>query len=216
MTPEDLYRAVAFSHLVLDVGLAQNNWQVLSPAPVALTPWLWIGSAEDAANATFLRDAGITHVLNCADATARGHVDPSLQYLQLDAEDAPFYPILPKHYALAKLFLDDVRRNAPRAKALVHCHAGLNRSVTLALAYLHAKERRSILGMARKLAKARPGTLSNPWFRDQLVAFHADPRAEVWYSGFFALPAWQSTAVPPPEALPLPRFDIDDDDDGSF
>lgn len=92
--------------------------------------FLWLGSRSDAAHAFWLEAMGITHVLNVAGASARGHVE-GVTYLELDGEDDEDYELLRELWPRCKAFLDGARSSAG-ARVLVHCSAGINRSACIA------------------------------------------------------------------------------------
>jgi len=148
--------------------------------PVAKThaEHVLIGSARDAANAQWLWDAGITHVLNCGGAEAEGvHVardaatgrERPLTVLTLDnIVDSRHERILRKFFAAAAAFLDEAR-DAPSGRALVHCVAGINRSVTLASAYVSSRAGVPVDVVVDRIAAARPSVLTNSAFCEQLA-----------------------------------------------
>jgi predicted protein tyrosine phosphatase len=134
------------------------------PPPLELIPGkLWIGSAMDARNKAFLTRAGITHILNCAGNEAQSPVSvrgPHIKYLQLNGRDSSDYTML-WHVDQFLPFLDDVFYGDPHNVVLVNCWAGLNRSVTVALAYLLLRHCADIGALADTVRAARPGALSN-------------------------------------------------------
>lgn len=82
-------------------------------------------------------------------------------------------------------FLEQQRKES--RPVLLHCFAGMNRSVALAAAYLVVKERMALRSAVRLLASKRGWVLSNDGFMRQLVRLardegmdivsgHADPR----------------------------------------
>ena len=115
-----------------------------------IADFLWLGDEDDADDAEWLDDLGITHVLNCAGKAERGNTCYRL-YLELDAEDDPAYDLLAKHRAASLAFLggaatqraaglglegiEDGDEDRP-PRVLVHCVAGVNRSAAIVVAYL--------------------------------------------------------------------------------
>lgn len=93
-------------------------------------------------------------------------------YMEVDADDLPDYPILTLHYGQARRFFDEAREAGGRA--LVHCELGVNRSATLAIAYLVDSERVTLTQAVRQVRIDRPNVLRNDGFRRQLVRFAAD------------------------------------------
>jgi len=93
-------------------------------------------------------------------------------YMEIDADDIPGYPILMLHYRQARSFFDEARNTGGRA--LVHCELGVNRSATLAVAYLVESERVPLTQAVRQVRIERPNVLLNGGFRRQLVRFAAE------------------------------------------
>ena len=93
-------------------------------------------------------------------------------YMEIDADDIPGYPILMLHYRQARSFFDEARSAGGRA--LVHCELGVNRSATLAVAYLVESEQVPLTQAVRQVRIERPNVLLNDGFRRQLVRFAAE------------------------------------------
>jgi protein-tyrosine phosphatase len=123
-----------------------------------------VAGQETAENTALLDAMGVTHVVNCAALDVTGPVPkPHRQVLQLKASDSPTYDIL-SHLAEVQAFLHEV---SPR-RALIHCHAGVNRSVSLALALAHTRTPFQLVTLAAIVANHRTA-LTNPGFRKQLL-----------------------------------------------
>lgn len=134
-----------------------------------LASFLWVGGIEDAQNESFLQTHHITHVLNCADYTSPKPLPlPTRPYIyyQLYALDTPGYDLLGKHLDTATEFLDSAQQMSGGV-VLVHCVAGMNRSVALAVAYMYRKFGIPLRTTLRLLAAYRP-VLTNQSFRRQL------------------------------------------------
>lgn len=170
LTIEEFYAALADSHSLFYSLMDQNAIDRLQLTPVSVDKWLWIGGMAEAADVDFLKSKGITHILNCADETARGWVTPAHRYLQLNAMDLEGYSMIDRHWAEVSAFLDDALESG--GKVLVHCHMGMNRSVTMALAYLFNRFRIDILSLAEFIGRNRPGALTNDTFIQQLVEWY--------------------------------------------
>jgi hypothetical protein len=91
---------------------------------------LYLGNRESARDLKRLRQAGITHVVNCADELPNYH-DGQLVYLALRLRDPD--PELRRHLAGVCGFIDRARQEGG---VLVHCFAAISRSPTVVLAYL--------------------------------------------------------------------------------
>jgi hypothetical protein len=91
---------------------------------------LYLGDRETARNLKRLQEAGVTHVVNCANELPNYH-DEHLVYLALKLHDPD--PELRKHLVSVCAFIDQGRR---QGGVLVHCFAAISRSPTVVLAYL--------------------------------------------------------------------------------
>jgi hypothetical protein len=92
---------------------------------------LYLGNRESARDLRLLREAGITHVINCAEELPNYH-DGQFTYLALKLRDPD--PNLHQHLASVCAFIDNARQQDGRV--LVHCFAAISRSPTVILAYL--------------------------------------------------------------------------------
>jgi hypothetical protein len=106
-------------------------------SPSQVTAYIYLGDRTDAAAREKLHALGITHVLNVARGLPAAH-EAEFMYQQLplvdnDAED------IAAHFEEAFRFIRDAR--ACGGAVLVHCVAGVSRSVTLVAAWLVAHER---------------------------------------------------------------------------
>jgi rhodanese-related sulfurtransferase len=98
-----------------------------------ILPYLYVGSERDASDWSFLQFAGITHIL-VVGSELRPHFPGALTYKQLpalDSSDEALDSLYPAIFA----FIDESRRD-PDSTILVHCYAGISRSVSAVLAYL--------------------------------------------------------------------------------
>lgn len=97
-------------------------------------PNLWIAPADTVRNADFLQENGITHVLNCAAEEPTRYPDPYLVIHKVpltdDNDPHAFAQLLEAGIKLA-IWLSD-----PMSRVVVHCKAGISRSVSVILAWL--------------------------------------------------------------------------------
>jgi len=149
------------------------------PTPVGRQ--ILVGSVRHATMVPMLRRLGITHVVNCAAGDCSGPVNEfeevGIEYLALRANDAEGYPILKRHLEPLLQFVGPVLesstlakgRDAPKGKVLLHCNAGRNRSVALAVALTLLFELTPLPNVVRRLFQRRPFVLTNQSFRQQLA-----------------------------------------------
>ena len=140
------------------------------PMPAAVAPRVLVGSVLHATAVHMLRSIGVTMVINVAAAQCRVPMSEfeaaGIEYHALEAKDEEGYPILEQHYPTVHALLKPVLGG--QGRALVHCVAGRNRSVTLAVAAVMLHERRPLPLIARRAFQRRPFILTNMSFRRQL------------------------------------------------
>lgn len=98
---------------------------------------VWVGGYLAAADPDFVRKRGFTRIVKMIadDPTYKGgyHRHAGVKYFVAAAEDVPTYDIRNDMVEAVKFIREGV---AAGEKVLVHCHAGISRSVTVVLAYL--------------------------------------------------------------------------------
>ena len=139
--------------------------------PVQIAPGVLLGDKFCAWDASKLMEThGVTHVLNCADTSAKGPIDHEslgLRYMQLDADDDVTYDMIGRHLAEASAFIRSAREES--GVCLLHCHAGVNRSGALAIAHLLMDGGLSLVDAVEFCVAARGTVLTNQGFRLQLL-----------------------------------------------
>ena len=139
--------------------------------------FLFLSSETSADNKGEMSARSISAVVNCiarlrsdADrayfAATVGH--PVEAICDIDAEDDEDYPLLASHLAEFIVFVEQQR--AAKRRVLVHCHAGINRSATLCIAYMMKQLRWPLSVAVQHSFLARPLILSNDGFLLQLIA----------------------------------------------
>eukprot|EP00747_Dinoflagellata_sp_TGD_P169661 gnl/TRDRNA2_/TRDRNA2_199210_c0_seq1.p1 gnl/TRDRNA2_/TRDRNA2_199210_c0~~gnl/TRDRNA2_/TRDRNA2_199210_c0_seq1.p1 ORF type:complete len:277 (-),score=54.40 gnl/TRDRNA2_/TRDRNA2_199210_c0_seq1:17-847(-) len=138
--------------------------------------WLLLGGKPAAQEAMNGNAQGVTHILNCCEPwCADGPNFSALQYSGFRAVDESFYPLLDRHYDESRRLLDRARADAgSKARCLVHCAMGVNRSAAIVVAYLVDAVDMDLLSAVELVKKRRGCILGNESFRAQLVAFAAE------------------------------------------
>jgi hypothetical protein len=146
-----------------------------SAFPVRDGPQLFVGSGGHAADKKMLKRLDIKAVLNVAPAVCQDPVDwykaNNIEYLSLDAHDDRNFALLEKCLGPASAFISGA--HARGSSVLVHCMAGVNRSATLAVAYLLLRDSRNLFELFAECVAARPSILQNASFQLQLCALAA-------------------------------------------
>ncbi|XP_056121583.1 dual specificity protein phosphatase 22-B [Rhinichthys klamathensis goyatoka] len=129
---------------------------------------LYLGNFKDARDREQLARNNITHILSIHDTAA-----PILQemtYLCIPAADSPTQNLI-QHFKKSIMFMHESRLKGEGC--LVHCLAGVSRSVTLVVAYVMTV---TTLGWQDALAAvklARPCASPNEGFQTQLKEFES-------------------------------------------
>ena len=171
------------SSLVLQLnGLALNSKQAAvsegdSPTasehipPFEILPHLYLGCRKVAACLPSLRENQITRILNVTSSVPNQFEDiDGFVYKQIAVEDSHEVDMI-KHLPEAFCFIEEAKNRGE--KVLVHCHAGMSRSVTVIIAYL-MKFYHYSLDNAFDFVKSRKQNISpNFSFMGQLIEYES-------------------------------------------
>lgn len=128
---------------------------------------LFIGNFRDAQDIHFLQRNGITHVL-CSAAELFPVFPSKFVYKHIPANDIPSYN-LGRHFDVAADFILEAIQSG--GNILVHCAAGISRSVSFVLAYL-IKHEGMKLANGHSFVKSKRFIINpNPGFMKQLREF---------------------------------------------
>jgi len=135
--------------------------------PIQILPHLYLGCRRVAANRDSLQRENISHVLNVT-AHIPNEYEDCFTYKRIAVEDAAHVD-MGMYFSEAFDFIEQARRS--NQKVLVHCQAGMSRSVTIILAYLMKHFGFSMEG-AYDHVKARKSNIQpNFSFMGQLLDF---------------------------------------------
>eukprot|EP01084_Bolivina_argentea_P118704 210560_1 len=132
--------------------------------------FLYLGDWKDSKYVN-ISQKGITYVLNCCGMNHdyKKHSN-NIKEHKIDAADAMDYQIINKHCKECIVFIDKCKEQ--NEKILVHCFAGVNRSVTMTVVYLmHYYDEYNLLQAIEHVVQRRSGVLYNTGFRKQLVEY---------------------------------------------
>ncbi|KAF8790316.1 dual specificity protein phosphatase Mpk3-like [Argiope bruennichi] len=186
---------------LLDSGMAGEPTPNDPPFPVEILPYLFLGNAENSTDLEALRRHNITYILNVTPNLPNAFKDEEfgIRYMQIPVQDHWSQNLSP-YFPNAIAFIDRARQN--NQAILVHCVAGISRSVTITLAYLMQKLRMS-LNDAFDFVRQRKGNIApNFNFISQLMIFERQLnlgpsyclcQASPCYCAFHFLPFTHST-----------------------
>ncbi|KAH7642194.1 dual specificity protein phosphatase 3-like protein [Dermatophagoides farinae] len=138
-------------------------------------PNIIIGNIYAARSKPFLKDIGVTHVLNCAlnhcltyndmKFDQEYYQDYKIKFKGLELDDICTENIA-RYFDESIEFIDDAMKNG--GKILIHCLAGISRSATITIAYL-MKQHSMTIEDAIKIVKQNRRVYPNEGFLKQLV-----------------------------------------------
>lgn len=130
-----------------------------SATPAAqILPWLYLGSAADACKLARLESFGVTHILNMA-AECIPSFPNRYVYKHIPAHDRGTYDMANCFPSVCE-FLHGIQQCYNRGEnvcVLVHCYAGLSRSVAAVVAFLMAHQQCSLSDALIMVQKRRKG-----------------------------------------------------------
>ena len=127
-----------------------------------IVPGLFLGSARDAELVSALH---VTHVLNLSGRPSSRYCLSHAKVMSIEMEDRRGYR-LNMHFEAC---LDFIRKGLSEGGILVHCEAGVNRSVAIVAAYLLVEKNVPLSSVLRLLREKRGLVLTNVWFIAELV-----------------------------------------------
>lgn len=132
-----------------------------------ITPGLYIGNFRDAQDMNFLQRNGISHIL-CSAAELQPVFKNKFKYKHVQANDIPTYNIS-RHFDSAADFIHEAL--SENGSILVHCAAGISRSVSLALAYYIKHQNKKLHDSLNMIKSRRFIANPNPGFIKQLKEY---------------------------------------------
>ena len=146
-------------------------------APFQILPHLYLGCRKVAASLRSLKENHISRILNVTSSVPNQFKDlDGFVYKQIAVEDSHEVDMI-QHLPEAFCFIEDARNRGERV--LVHCHAGMSRSVTVIIAYL-MKYHDHTLESAFDFVKQRKRNISpNFSFMGQLIEYESMLRPSV-------------------------------------
>lgn len=134
---------------------------------------LYVGAYETTASIhQGLERLGVTHIVTVAHDQPPRFPDlyKYSSYPIYDHTNEDIYPIL----VAASEYIDEVLTSSPSNVVLVHCYAGISRSVSVVCAYLIAHKGLSYMEALEHVRRARHFVCPNSSFRGALKMFSAD------------------------------------------
>ncbi|XP_049500880.1 dual specificity protein phosphatase 9 [Panthera uncia] len=178
---------------------------LLPSFPVQILPNLYLGSARDSANVESLAKLGIRYILNVTPNLPNVfEKNGEFHYKQIPISDH-WSQNLSQFFPEAIAFIDEAL--SQNCGVLVHCLAGVSRSVTVTVAYLMQKRHLS-LNDAYDLVKRKKSNISpNFNFMGQLLDFERSLRLEERRARERSSGGQESATSDPPSFFTTPTSD---------
>ena len=132
--------------------------------------WLFISGENTASDPEILEKSDINYVLNAAVSVAKTGFPQKFKYMAFDMIDTTEQE-LSSFIFHAIDFLTTLREENENNKCLVHCHAGVSRSVSLVLSYLMYTQKLTFEEALNKVKEKRSMACPNISFELQLKNF---------------------------------------------
>jgi protein-tyrosine phosphatase len=136
-------------------------------------PKVYVGSGAHASSIKILRQFDITAVINCAPLVCKpplgAYKKHNIALLTVDAKDNVAYDIVNLHLNDVIEFMNKCTEAGENV--LIHCMAGINRSATLAVAYILQRDGVNLLRLFKQVVRAREGVLQNVGFQRILCEY---------------------------------------------
>jgi protein-tyrosine phosphatase len=154
--------------------------------PYQILPYLYLGCRKVAACLPSLRASGIGNVLNVTSSVPNKFAAAGLNYKQIAVEDSHDVNMI-LHLPEAFAFIERARLSGERV--LVHCHAGMSRSVTVILAYLMKFGNHTLDSAYEHVKQIKPDISPNFSFMGQLLEYECTLRPSPSDSGIGSISA---------------------------
>lgn len=133
-----------------------------------VSDFLYLGSDCAGMDDRKLAAHKITHIINATSKQPNYfEARENIKYMRLGLRDVPSESIQ-RHLRPAFAFIEEAKESG--GACLVHCKAGVSRSVTIVLAYLISIEGLSLAEGLMKVRKTRPWVAPNHGFMAQLLS----------------------------------------------
>lgn len=160
-------RVAAGANAVQALSMCRTQSELMDFPPTRVLAFLYLGNERDAQSLDALQQIGVTHVLNATTHVPCYH-EGSIHYQRIPVADS-CQQDLRQYFDESFRFIDGARRAG--GKVLVHCHAGVSRSATIAIAYILEHSRMSMLEAYDYVKQRRDIISPNLNFMGQLVDY---------------------------------------------
>jgi len=130
---------------------------------------IYVGGVDIAKNISKLREAGITHIINCAGDVCRNYYPEQFTYQTYFLKDGRSENIEWVFYDSIE-FIDNAFQSG--GKVFIHCMQGVSRSITICLAYIMFKDKKPFEVVYNESKSKRGISSPNIGFQVQLMQWY--------------------------------------------
>ncbi|KAI3425800.1 hypothetical protein D9Q98_007775 [Chlorella vulgaris] len=163
---------------------------------------LYVGAEHVARSRDTLREAGITHIVNCVGFLYPPYFENELRYQVLYLQDTPGEDILCVLYDV----FDFIEEATLGGRVLLHCSQGVSRSASLAIAYLMWKQAAAYDDVFQAVKAARGVTNPNIGFICQLLQWYKRRHSSLDASRLYRIAPQSPAAAQYLVAKPVPQY----------
>uniref|UniRef100_A0A1A8NK99 Dual specificity phosphatase 21 n=1 Tax=Nothobranchius rachovii TaxID=451742 RepID=A0A1A8NK99_9TELE len=138
-----------------------------------ITDHLYLSNRKAANDSSQLTGSGITCIINATETKRSCPLPPGVEYVHIPVSDSPLSP-LRDHFSEVADKIQVTTESGGRV--LVHCNAGVSRSVALCIAYLMKHRGVTLLEAHGWVRSCRPIARPNSGFWKQLVQYETELR----------------------------------------
>eukprot|EP01122_Echinamoeba_exundans_P016727 TRINITY_DN8574_c0_g1_i1.p1 TRINITY_DN8574_c0_g1~~TRINITY_DN8574_c0_g1_i1.p1 ORF type:complete len:216 (-),score=16.47 TRINITY_DN8574_c0_g1_i1:34-660(-) len=148
------------------------------PEPIEIVSHLFLGSWRSSRMLDRLLDLKVGLIVNCAAELENNYPD-AFEYVHLELRDVPTATMSTMYQYLASKEMSKYISSGQ--SVLVHCQAGVSRSVAIILCYLMEHQKMRLKDALALVQEKRPNACPNHGFFSQLQALESQLFGEVSY-----------------------------------
>eukprot|EP00741_Cyanophora_paradoxa_P000892 tig00000448_g862.t1 len=170
MSCAETIKLLDYSQVMRDIGATRLS--------LILSPFLFLGSEEDARDVLRLQNERIFYVINADPSevtTGSSFYGPAMRYMEIQIDEIEFFDlkaVLPAVFA----FIDEAKRAGGRV--LVHGKDGISRSAALVIGYVMREKGVTLARATKQVLDMRACVYPSHYFVRQLAEYEQELLAE--------------------------------------
>lgn len=123
-----------------------------------IIPGIWVGDQSASKDANFFKNFNISVVINCTKDLPHSFLNHNLLYIRIPIDDSlqkKDINIMTEYLPSIVDIIKEQHKDFGK-KILIHCHAGMQRSAAVCVAYLHKHYRLPLSKAVKHMVNRRP------------------------------------------------------------